>query len=124
MLQAIFGKDVYTYIIDNSFNKTGKIMLLEDNKSYKYSEKADANKDGKICQADIDLIAKNYGKSSADADWELCKSCDTNDDNHIDVSDFTRVGNCSPYKHLKDVINNLFLNIGEKGIITQCGCNE
>ena len=122
---AMFGDDVYTYIIDDSVNKTGKIMILEDDTNYNYLEKADVNKDGKICQADANLIKANFGKSSKDADWELCKSCDTNDSNGIDVGDFTIFSKCKKiYKHLEDVLGNVFLNIGEKGIVTQCGCNK
>ena len=121
---ATFGNGAYTYIIDNSTNKTGKIMLIEDNTDYKYLEKADVNKDGKICQADYDLIFENYNKSNEDADWELCKSCDVNGDNIINVSDAAYVIECSKYNHLKNVSQNLFLNIGENGILTQCGCNK
>ncbi|TXK84410.1 glycosyl hydrolase family 95 catalytic domain-containing protein [Paenibacillus sp. N3.4] len=47
----------------------------------------DLNNDGKISIGDLAIIAKYYGKSSADADWEQYKFADLNNDGVIDIAD-------------------------------------
>ncbi|TXK84403.1 dockerin type I repeat-containing protein [Paenibacillus sp. N3.4] len=47
----------------------------------------DLNGDGKVTIGDLAILARLYGKSSADPDWELYKFADLNGDNKIDIED-------------------------------------
>lgn len=47
----------------------------------------DLSGDSKISIGDLALMAKWYGKSSADGDWELIKHADLNGDGKIDIED-------------------------------------
>jgi|GEM_PF-288156 Alpha-L-rhamnosidase N-terminal domain./Bacterial alpha-L-rhamnosidase. len=47
----------------------------------------DMNTDDKVSIGDLGIMAKAYGKSSADADWNQVKHLDLNKDNKIDISD-------------------------------------
>ncbi|WP_187274112.1 polysaccharide lyase family 8 super-sandwich domain-containing protein [Paenibacillus sp. N3.4] len=47
----------------------------------------DVNKDGKVTIGDLAIVAKYYGKSKHDSDWDLCKFADVNNDGVIDIED-------------------------------------
>ncbi|WP_419872797.1 family 78 glycoside hydrolase catalytic domain [Candidatus Pristimantibacillus sp. PTI5] len=47
----------------------------------------DMNTDDKVSIGDLGIMAKAYGKSSSDADWNQVKQLDLNKDNKIDISD-------------------------------------
>ncbi|WP_171687161.1 PQQ-dependent sugar dehydrogenase [Paenibacillus planticolens] len=47
----------------------------------------DVNGDGKVTIGDLAILARLYGRSSADPDWELNKFADLNGDNKIDIED-------------------------------------
>lgn len=47
----------------------------------------DFNQDNRISVGDLALVAKAYGKTSADADWDTVKGSDLNDDGVIDIQD-------------------------------------
>ncbi|TXK84406.1 NPCBM/NEW2 domain-containing protein [Paenibacillus sp. N3.4] len=47
----------------------------------------DLNGDGKVSIGDLAIVAKYYGKSSADSDWDPYKFADVNHDGMIDITD-------------------------------------
>ncbi|WP_171687162.1 cohesin domain-containing protein [Paenibacillus planticolens] len=47
----------------------------------------DVSGDGKVSVADLAIVAKYYGKSNTDADWNTCKFADLNGDGKIDIED-------------------------------------
>ncbi|TYP78982.1 pectinesterase family protein [Paenibacillus methanolicus] len=49
----------------------------------------DNNNDGSLTIGDLALMAKSYGKTSADAQWETIKQRDLNADGKIDIVDLT-----------------------------------
>ncbi|NOU98804.1 hypothetical protein GC097_02055 [Paenibacillus sp. LMG 31457] len=51
----------------------------------------DMNGDDKVSVGDLAIIAKYYGKSSADPDWNQYKSADLNNDGVIDIADLAIV---------------------------------
>ncbi|MBW7453051.1 cohesin domain-containing protein [Paenibacillus sepulcri] len=51
----------------------------------------DYNDDDQLSVGDLAVMAKSYGKTSADPDWDLVKSGDMNGDNKIDIEDLVLV---------------------------------
>lgn len=51
--------------------------------------KGDLTGDGRISIGDLALIAKAYGKSSSDPDWNQYKAADLNHDGTVDIEDLT-----------------------------------
>ncbi|MFB9328278.1 dockerin type I domain-containing protein [Paenibacillus aurantiacus] len=49
----------------------------------------DKNNDGSLTIGDLALMAKSYGKTSADTQWETMKQHDLNADGKIDIVDLT-----------------------------------
>lgn len=49
----------------------------------------DTNNDGRISIGDLAIVAKAYGKTSADPDWDAVKAYDFNDDKAIDIEDLS-----------------------------------
>ncbi len=51
----------------------------------------DFNQDNRISVGDLALVAKSYGKTSADPDWDAVKTSDLNNDGVIDIVDLVLV---------------------------------
>ncbi|NOV04364.1 Ig-like domain-containing protein [Paenibacillus planticolens] len=51
----------------------------------------DINNDGKVSIGDLAIVAKYYGKSSTDADWDAYKFADLNHDGVIDIADLAMI---------------------------------
>ncbi|TXK80328.1 cohesin domain-containing protein [Paenibacillus sp. N3.4] len=51
----------------------------------------DVNRDGEIDIADLGIVAKYYGKTSADPNWNTYKIADVNNDGKVDIQDLAIV---------------------------------
>jgi archaellum component FlaG (FlaF/FlaG flagellin family) len=51
----------------------------------------DVNDDGKVSIGDLAIVARHYGKSSGDSEWDLYKFADLNHDGRIDIEDLAIV---------------------------------
>ncbi|TXK84423.1 hypothetical protein FU659_09315 [Paenibacillus sp. N3.4] len=51
----------------------------------------DVNGDGKVTVGDLAIVAKYYGKTSADTDWDQYKFADLNHDGVIDIADLAMI---------------------------------
>jgi hypothetical protein len=85
--QAVAGSSVATQQqVENALTDL-RVALQAFRSSVIASIPGDFNGDEKISVGDLAIVAKYYGKTSADPDWNQYKSADLNHDGIIDIAD-------------------------------------
>lgn len=77
---------MYSLSIDQALTDlTAAVQAFEA--SVNTSHPGDMNGDGNFTIGDLAIVARAYGKTSADTDWDLYKYADLVSDGKIDIAD-------------------------------------